>query len=253
MFTSLFARAREVRAAELEGEGGLEAGFTLIELMVVLLIIAILLAIAIPTFLGVSGSAKDRAAQSNLTTALTDTIAYYQNTQNYDASSSQSLLVDNDLNTGCSQYNSEHATCSGTSPAVNLTTASQLQTQEPSYTWENNGTACTSSIANCVSVAPVDVANNDDGQGVILAVFSANSNTCWYVMNLQGTPTAGLTDFATNDSFNANGASLPTDVAGGTVNAAGTYYAKLKNQANCSATTAATGTWGPSYSNPGAA
>jgi len=72
-------------------------------------------------------------------------------------------------------------------------------------------------------------------------------------MNLQGTPTAGLTDFATNDSFNANGASLPTDVAGGTVNAAGTYYAKLKNQASCSATTAATGTWGPSYSNPGAA
>ena len=151
MFTSLFARAREVRAAELEGEGGLEAGFTLIELMVVLLIIAILLAIAIPTFLGVSGSAKDRAAQSNLTTALTDTIAYYQNTQNYDASSSQSLATYNDLNTGCSQYQSfEHTFCSGTSPAVNLTTASQLQTQEPSYTWENNGTACTAQIANCV-------------------------------------------------------------------------------------------------------
>ncbi len=37
--------------------GDAEGGFTLIELMVVLLIIAILLAIAIPTFLGVTSSA----------------------------------------------------------------------------------------------------------------------------------------------------------------------------------------------------
>jgi len=38
--------------------------------MVVLLILAILLAIAIPTFLGVKGGAQDRASQSNLTNAL---------------------------------------------------------------------------------------------------------------------------------------------------------------------------------------
>src|SRR5579872_6103609 len=86
MFKSLLARAREVRAAELEGEEGLEGGFTLIELMVVLLIIAILLAIAIPTFLGVTGSAKDRSAQSTDTNAVTNLIAYYQNAQTYDAS-----------------------------------------------------------------------------------------------------------------------------------------------------------------------
>ena len=47
-----------------------ESGFTLIELMVVLLIMAILLAIAIPTFLGVRHSAQDRATQSNLRNAL---------------------------------------------------------------------------------------------------------------------------------------------------------------------------------------
>ena len=47
--------------------------------MVVLLILAILLAIAIPTFLGVTKSANDRAAQSNLNTALVNAKAYYQN------------------------------------------------------------------------------------------------------------------------------------------------------------------------------
>jgi type IV pilus assembly protein PilA len=48
-----------------------EDGFTLIELMVVVLIIAILLAIAIPTFLGAQNRARDRGAQSNLRNAIT--------------------------------------------------------------------------------------------------------------------------------------------------------------------------------------
>ncbi len=45
-------------------------GFTLVELMVVVLIIAILIAIAIPTFLGARTRAQDRAAQSNLRNSL---------------------------------------------------------------------------------------------------------------------------------------------------------------------------------------
>jgi type IV pilus assembly protein PilA len=48
-----------------------DEGFTLIELMVVVLIIAILIAIAIPTFLGAQDKARDRGAQSNLRNALT--------------------------------------------------------------------------------------------------------------------------------------------------------------------------------------
>jgi type IV pilus assembly protein PilA len=60
-----------------------EQGFTLIELMVVVLIIAILIAIAIPTFLGARQKAQDRAAQSNLRNALTAAKTAYVDSQNY--------------------------------------------------------------------------------------------------------------------------------------------------------------------------
>ena len=60
-----------------------EEGFTLIELMVVVLIIAILIAIAIPTFLGARKRAQDRAAQSSLRNTVTAAKAIFTDNETY--------------------------------------------------------------------------------------------------------------------------------------------------------------------------
>ncbi len=62
-----------------------EEGFTLIELMVVVLIIAILIAIAIPTFLGARARAQDRAAQSDLRNGLTAEKTFFTDSEAYTA------------------------------------------------------------------------------------------------------------------------------------------------------------------------
>jgi type IV pilus assembly protein PilA len=226
MFKSLLARAREIRAAELEGESGSEGGFTLIELMVVLLIIAILLAIAIPTFLTVSGGARDRAAQSNATNALTDLIAYYQNSQSF-------------------------APGSGTLAAA-------MATAEPTFTWVVGSTACTTANASkCVSVQNFDVSSSTDAQSVIISVLSANANNCWFVANLQSGSAAPVTTGDT--AITGVGPYAFQGITSGTTNQhtnsaalanAGTYYA-MKSGTTCEAnepeTTGSTWNWYSTY------
>jgi type IV pilus assembly protein PilA len=55
----------------------------LIEMMIVLLIVGILIAIAVPMFLGTRGRAQDRSAQSTLRNALTAAKAEYVQTGTY--------------------------------------------------------------------------------------------------------------------------------------------------------------------------
>jgi type IV pilus assembly protein PilA len=60
-----------------------EDGFTLIELMVVVLIIAVLLSIAVPSFLAARGRAQHRAAEASLRNALVAEKTYFADTQTY--------------------------------------------------------------------------------------------------------------------------------------------------------------------------
>ncbi len=211
----------QTQTAELEGTEAAEAGFTLIELMVVLLIIAILLAIAIPTFLGVTSSANDRAAQSNLTNGLTEATAQYQSTgQTY--SGIQTLL----------------------------------SASAPEYTWNAATAVCTTATPNCISVQPYDIATANDEQGVVIAAMS-KTGTCWWVAHFQAAPVAITTGEQTTptalyalDSA-ASGTGFQTLPGTG---AAGTYYAKQApgTTNNCDAhypyTKSGGFSWGTSFS-----
>ena len=64
-------------------------GFTLIELLIVVVIIGILAAIAIPRFAGTKEKAFDAAAKSDLRNAMTAQEAYYADNQTYTADDTQ--------------------------------------------------------------------------------------------------------------------------------------------------------------------
>jgi type IV pilus assembly protein PilA len=120
-----------------------EEGFTLIELMVVVLIIAILIAIAIPTFLGARARAQDRAAQSSLRNALTAAKTLYTDANDYSTATPGNATVG-------------------------------MQSVEPSLTYE---------VAASASTGPKDVSVAVSGTGSITwsAAALSKSGDCFWI------------------------------------------------------------------------
>ena len=187
-----------------------DAAFTLVELMVVLLILAILLAVAIPLFLGVIGGATDRAAQSNGTNSLKEALTVY------DGSGNQS-------------WSSESSSQAGFAAAA------------PEYTWNNDtagsGTNLVHAGSNTVSYWVGDAAAAGDGQALVLATYSKSTQTCWYIANLQATPVGS--SIGSQAFVSTSGANSP-----------GTFYAQQANATDCQASVAIDPfKWGPNWAN----
>lgn len=68
-----------------------EQGFTLIELLIVIVILGILAAIAVPTYLSFVNSSHTAAAESNVRTAIPAAEEYYQTGQTYASMSGSAL------------------------------------------------------------------------------------------------------------------------------------------------------------------
>jgi type IV pilus assembly protein PilA len=130
-----------------------EKGFTLIELLVVILIIGILAAIAIPTFLNQKSKANDAAAESLARNAATAMETYATTNNGGYANSSPSALnsIEPNINITSNTSQAYVTTATGNANSYTITAVSPSDTE--SFTLSNvNGVetfACTPNGGAC--------------------------------------------------------------------------------------------------------
>jgi type IV pilus assembly protein PilA len=162
-----------------------QGGFTLIELMVVVMIIAILIGIAIPAFLGARKRAQDTGAKSNLRNALSSATAIFSDNQTYPAT-------------------------------ADMVTA--LAAEEPSLSFVNNSTdSTTSKIISVETGASVALGTSVD---MVVLASASKSGKCYFLrhVNTPGQANSGSyqAETATNAACSADDAPDPLLAAGWT-------------------------------------
>lgn len=152
--------------AKLKARRDSDEGFTLIELMVVVLIIAILVAIAVPTFMGARERAQDRSAQSSARNSLSAARVLWADAGNYE---SADIVAD-------------------------------LSAIEGNITFVTG--AANSTDSNTVSVAVLESADVDSLDDTLVFAVYSDSGDCFYLGdNTSDTATAGTVITANSTQY----------------------------------------------------
>jgi type IV pilus assembly protein PilA len=122
--------------------------------MVVVLIIGILIAIALPTFLGARTRAQNKAAQSSVRNGLSAAKTVFTDTDSY---------------------------------PVTATMISKLTTSEPDLTFVSTASADANTVSVAVNTAAIDTSVGI-GQAIGLAALS-DSGTCYMLIDVEQAPT----------------------------------------------------------------
>jgi hypothetical protein len=197
--------------------GAGEHGVAAFELMLVALIGVLVLAISMPALLRSSPGTNDTDARANLTNAVISAKAAYSVAQS---------------------YSWEDAPLSPLS----------FDSQDPAFSWTTG--SCAGESPNCVSEQVVDVNTPGDSQGVVVAVWSSLTRTCWFATDLESVPEVLSAD-RSGRAFDAGSG------AGRSRLVSGVYYARSEAGISaCSADDAIRSPgairWGPSLSSAGA-
>lgn len=169
-----------------------ERGVTAVESMWGLLIGAVAVVILVPSFLHTTSSVDDADARANLQVAIIAAKSAYEVVQSY-------------------SYDG--------APLTTLSFAADA----PEFSWETG--SCSGKASGCVSYQVVDVDSAGDSQGIVVAVWSPLTRTCWFGVDLETVPRP-LMDDHSGLAFESQLAQSVSGSSGSAVAYAGVYTAR---------------------------